>query len=128
VSIDTDAPPTDARTATYAHPRAFGSFVRVLAKYVREEKVIPLEAAVRQMSSLPANFLHLYDRGRIAPGMAADLLVFDPDKVQDTATFTKPLSFPTGMPYVIVNGKVAIDNGRLTDANAGAVLRFHRKP
>jgi N-acyl-D-amino-acid deacylase len=127
VSVDTDAPPTDAKTATYAHPRAFGSFVRVLAKYVREEKVIPLESAVRQMSSLPANFLHLYDRGRIAPGMAADLLVFDPDKVQDTATFTKPLSFPTGMPYVIVNGKVAIDDGRFSDVNAGVVLRLNGK-
>ncbi len=124
VSLCTDAPPTDASTATYAHPRAFGSFVRVLAKYVREEKVITVEAAVRQMSSLPANFLRLYDRGRIAPGMAADLLVFDPDKVQDTATFTKPLSFPEGMPYVIVNGRIEIDNGRFTDANGGAVLRM----
>jgi N-acyl-D-aspartate/D-glutamate deacylase len=127
VSVDTDAPPTEARTATYAHPRAFGAFVRILAKYVREEKVIPLEAAVRQMSSLPANFLHLNDRGRIAPGMAADLLVFDPDKVQDTATFAKPLAYPTGMPYVIVNGKVAIDDGRFTDVNAGAVLRLNGK-
>jgi N-acyl-D-aspartate/D-glutamate deacylase len=124
ISVCTDAPPTDAATATYAHPRAFGSFVRVLAKYVREERVIPLEAAVRQMSSLPANFLHLYDRGRIAPGMAADLLVFDPEKVQDTATFTKPLSFPEGMPYVIVNGKVEIDNGAFTAENGGAVLRM----
>jgi N-acyl-D-amino-acid deacylase len=124
VSVCTDAPPTDAATASYAHPRAFGSFVRVLAKYVREERVITLEAAVRQMSSLPANFLRLYDRGRIAPGAAADLLVFDPDKVQDTATFTKPLSFPEGMPYVIVNGRVEIDNGRFTDENGGAVLRM----
>ena len=124
VSVCTDAPPTDAGRATYAHPRAFGSFVRVLAKYVREEKIISLEAAVRQMSSLPANFLRMYERGRIAPGMAADLLVFDPDKVRDTATFTKPLSFPEGMPYIIVNGKVEIDNGRYTDENGGAVLRL----
>ncbi len=124
ISLCTDAAPTDASTATYAHPRAFGSFVRVLAKYVREEHVITLEAAVRQMSSLPANFLGLHDRGRIAPGMAADILVFDPDKVQDTATFTKPLSYPMGMPYVIVNGKVEIDAGRFTDENGGAVLRM----
>ncbi|PYT10821.1 MAG: hypothetical protein DMG59_27905 [Acidobacteria bacterium] len=95
-----------------------------MAKYVREEKIISLEAAVRQMSSLPANFLRMYERGRIAPGMAADLLVFDPDKVRDTATFTKPLSFPEGMPYIIVNGKVEIDNGRYTDENGGAVLRL----
>lgn len=123
VSLCTDSEPTDPHTATNAHPRAFGSFVRILAEYVREEKVIPLEQAVRQMSSLPANFLQLYDRGRIAPGMAADLLIFDPDRVQDTATFTKPLSLPTGMPYVIVNGKVEIDDGRFTNENGGQVLR-----
>jgi N-acyl-D-amino-acid deacylase len=127
VSVDTDAPPTDLHTATYSHPRAFGAFVRVLAKYVRDEKILSLESAVRQMSSLPANFLHLYDRGRIAPGMAADLLVFDPDTVQDTATFAKPLSFPTGMPYVIVNGKVAVDDGRFTAINAGSVLRHNTR-
>ena len=98
--------------------------MRVLAKYVREEKVISLESAVRQMSSLPANFLRIYDRGRIAPGLAADLLVFDPEKVRDTATFTKPLSFPEGMPYVIVNGRVVIDDGRFTGENGGAVLRL----
>jgi N-acyl-D-aspartate/D-glutamate deacylase len=123
VSICTDSQPLDIRTTTNAHPRAFGSFARVLAKYVREEKVISLEQAVRQMSSLPANFLQLYDRGRIAPGMAADLLVFDPQRIQDTATFAKPLSFPVGMPYVIVNGKVEIDDGRFTDENGGMVLR-----
>jgi len=121
--VCTDSAPLNINTATNAHPRAFGSFVRILAKYVREERVITLEQAVRQMSALPANFLQLYDRGRIAPGLAADLLVFDPDKVQDTATFVKPLSFPTGMPYVIVNGKVEIDNGRFTDENGGMVLR-----
>ncbi|MDQ2898740.1 MAG: D-aminoacylase [Acidobacteriota bacterium] len=125
VSVCTDSEPLNIRTATNAHPRAFGSFVRVLAKYVRDEKVITLEQAVRQMSSLPSNFLQLYDRGRIAPGMAADLLVFDPEKVQDTATFEKPLSFPTGMPYVIVNGKVEIDDGRFTGEKGGMVLR-HR--
>src|SRR5579872_6522359 len=128
ISLCTDAPPTDIHKATYAHPRAFGSFPRVLAKYVREEKVLTVEAAVRQMSSLPANFLKLYDRGRIAIGMAADLVVFDPEKVQDTATFSKPLSFPVGMPYIIVNGQVAIDNGRFTAENAGAVLRLNQIP
>lgn len=125
VSLCTDAEPVDLQTTTHAHPRAFGSFVRVLAKYVREEHVLSLEQAVRQMSSLPANFLQLYDRGRIAPGMAADLLVFDPDRVQDTATFEKPMLFPTGMPYVIVNGKVEIDNGQFTGESGGMVLR-HR--
>lgn len=123
ISVCTDAPPTDIATTSNAHPRAFGSFVRILAKYVREEKVISLAAAVRQMSSLPANQLHLYDRGRIAPGMAADLLVFDPEHVQDMATFTKPMAFPAGMPFVIVNGQVEIEDGRLTAANGGQVLR-----
>ncbi|MDQ6708869.1 MAG: amidohydrolase family protein, partial [Acidobacteriota bacterium] len=123
VSVCTDSEPLNIRTATNAHPRAFGSFARVLAKYVREEKVITLEQAVRQMSSLPANFLQLYDRGRIAPGTAADLLVFDPGKIQDTATFEKPLSFPAGISYVIVNGKVEIDDGRFTGETGGIVLR-----
>ncbi len=127
VSVCTDSPPLSLATATNAHPRAFGSFARILAKYVREEKVLSLESAVRQMSSLPANTLQLYDRGRINPGMAADLLVFDPAHIQDTATFTKPLSFPEGLPYVIVNGKLAIDNGRFTEENAGAVLRKHTR-
>ena len=123
VSVCTDSEPLNIKTATNAHPRAFGSFVRVLAKYVREEKVISLEQAVRQMSALPANFLQRYDRGRIAPGMAADLLVFDPDRVRDTATFAKPLSFPEGMPYVVVNGRIEIDDNRFTGENGGRVLR-----
>jgi N-acyl-D-amino-acid deacylase len=123
VSVCTDSEPLNIATASNAHPRAFGSFPRILAKYVREEKVITLEAAVRRMSSLPANTLRLYDRGRIAPGMAADLVVFDPARVRDTATFARPLSFPEGMPYVIVNGKVEIDNGRFTEENGGRVLR-----
>src|SRR5713226_3744868 len=125
VSVCTDSEPLNIATATGAHPRAFGSFARILARYVREERVISLEAAVRKLSSLPANTLQLYDRGRIAPGMAADLLVFDPARVEDTATFTKPLSFPVGIDYVLVNGKLAIDNGRFTEENGGAVLRLN---
>jgi N-acyl-D-amino-acid deacylase len=123
VSICIDEPPMNIGTVSSAHPRAFGSFPRILAKYVREDKVLTMEQAVRQMSSLPANLLQLYDRGRIAPGMAADLVIFDPETVQDTATFAKPLSYPRGIPYVIVNGKVEIDNGELTAENAGKVLR-----
>ncbi|MGH9721290.1 MAG: N-acyl-D-amino-acid deacylase family protein [Bryobacteraceae bacterium] len=123
VSVCTDSEPLNPAATTNAHPRAFGSFPRVLAKYVREEKVIPLEAAVRRMSALPANRLKLYDRGMIRPGMAADLVVFDPEKVADRASFTRPVAAPEGMPYVIVNGKVAIDGGRLTVENGGRVLR-----
>ncbi len=123
VSFCTDAAPSNIETATGAHPRAFGSFPRVLAKYVREEKVISVEAAVRKMSSLAANRLRLFDRGRIAVGLAADLVVFDPEKVRDLASFTKPLAFPEGMPYVVVNGVVAVDGGKWTGAKAGRVLR-----
>jgi len=123
ISFCTDSEPIDIAKATNAHPRAFGSFPRVLAKYVREEKVITLEMAIRKMTSLPANRLKLYDRGRIAPGMAADLIIFDPNTIQDTATFTKPLSFPTGISYVLVNGKIAVDHGKPTGELAGKVLR-----
>jgi N-acyl-D-amino-acid deacylase len=123
ISFCTDSEPIDLAKATNAHPRAFGSFPRVLAKYVREEKIITLEMAIRKMTSLPANRLKLYDRGRIAPGMAADLVVFDPSTIQDTATFTKPLQFPTGISYVLVNGKIAVDHGQQTSELAGKVLR-----
>jgi N-acyl-D-amino-acid deacylase len=123
ISFCTDSEPIDIATATSAHPRAFGSFPRVLAKYVREEKIITLEMAIRKMTSLPANRLKLFDRGRIAPGMAADLIVFDPNTIQDTATFSKPLAFPTGISYVLVNGKIAVEQGRSTGELAGKVLR-----
>ena len=123
VSICTDSSPMDIETATGAHPRAFGSFPRVLAQYVRQDRVIGLEEAIRKMTSLAANRLRLYDRGRIAPGMAADLVVFDPARIQDTATFTKPLSFPEGISHVLVNGQLAVENGRGTSAMSGRVLR-----
>jgi N-acyl-D-aspartate/D-glutamate deacylase len=123
ISFCTDSEPIDIAKATNAHPRAFGSFPRVLAKYVREEKIITLEMAIRKMTSLPANRLKLYDRGRIAAGMAADLIIFDPNTIQDTATFTKPLAFPTGISYVLVNGKIAIDHGQPTGELAGKILR-----
>jgi len=126
VSFCTDASPTDIATATGAHPRAFGSFPRVLAHYVREGGIIALEEAIRKMTSLPANRLSLFDRGRIAPGMAADLVVFDPANIQDKASFTQPLAFPEGITHVIVNGQLAVESGRSTSAAAGRVLRHGR--
>jgi N-acyl-D-aspartate/D-glutamate deacylase len=126
VSFCTDASPTNIATATGAHPRAFGSFPRVIAQYVRQDRVISLEEAIRKMTSLPANRLSLFDRGRIAPGMAADLVVFDPARIQDTASFAKPLSFPEGITHVLVNGRFAVENGRSTEAMAGQVLRHGR--
>ena len=127
VSICTDAWPMNAATATSAHPRAFGAFPRVLAKYVREAKVITLENAVRRMTSLAANRLRLYDRGRIAPGMQADLLVFDPEAIQDQASFQKPVAYATGLDYVMVNGRLVIDGGESTDAAPGRVLKPLRR-
>jgi N-acyl-D-aspartate/D-glutamate deacylase len=123
VSFCTDAPPTDRGTATGTHPRAFGSFARVLAYYVREQRIIPLEEAIRKMTSLPANRLGLYDRGRIAPSMAADLVIFDPARVQDAASFEKPVAIATGFDTVVVNGSLAVENGNATGVKAGRVLR-----
>jgi N-acyl-D-amino-acid deacylase len=123
VSFCTDASPTNIETTTGAHPRAFGSFPRVIAQYVRQDRVIGLEEAIRKMTSLAANRLSLFDRGLIAVGMAADLVVFDPARIQDTASFTKPLAFPEGISHVLVNGQVAVENGHGTPAMAGQVLR-----
>ncbi|MEP7366206.1 MAG: D-aminoacylase [Acidobacteriota bacterium] len=126
ISFCTDASATNIDTATGSHPRTFGSFPRVLAEYVRADHVIPLEEAIRKMTSLPANRLSLFDRGRIAPGMAADLVVFDPDRIQDKATFTQPLAFPDGIAHVLVNGQLAVENGRGTKSLSGRVLRHNR--
>lgn len=126
VSFCTDAKATDIATATGDHPRAFGSFPRILAKYVREDHIIPLEEAIRKMTSLAANRLSLFDRGRIAPGLAADLVVFDPDRIQDIASFTQPLAFPEGIAHVLVNGQLAVENGQGTRALPGRVLRHGR--
>jgi N-acyl-D-amino-acid deacylase len=126
VSIGSDAEPMNPATSTFAHPRTFGTFPRILAKYVREEKVISLESAIREMASLPANQLKLWNRGRIAPGLAADLVSFDPAKVADTATFAQPLSYAIGMEYVFVNGQLAIDKGQPTGVLAGKVIRANR--
>lgn len=127
VSIDTDSRPVSPeKDGNAVHPRAYGAFPRVLAKYVREEKVLTLEDAVRRMSSAASNRLGLYDRGRIAVGMAADLLLFDPATVRDNATFEQPAQYSTGMDFVWVNGVLAIDDAKLTGAKAGKVLRYQR--
>ena len=105
------------------HPRNFGTFPRVLGKYVREEHVIPLEQAVHKMSGLTASQLHIKDRGLIKDGMAADLVIFDPATVADRATFTDPFQYPVGIPTVIVNGRVVLDNGRHTGERPGVVIR-----
>jgi N-acyl-D-amino-acid deacylase len=105
------------------HPRSYGTFPRVLAKYVREEKVLTLEEAVRKMTSLTARKLGLWDRGIIRPGFVADLVVFDPQTVRDVASFDDPHQYPVGIPYVIVAGEVVIDEGDHTGATPGKALR-----
>jgi len=105
------------------HPRGYGNNVRVLGDYVRKRKVIPLPEAVRKMTSLPAQHFGFADRGMIKPGYAADLVLFDPASVLDSATFEKPHAYPVGLPHVLVNGVLVVSNGEHTGARPGAVLR-----
>jgi N-acyl-D-amino-acid deacylase len=105
------------------HPRLYGTFPRVLGKYVREEKLISLQEGVRKMTSLPARRMNLPDRGELRAGFAADIVVFDPDTIADLATYEEPRQYPAGIDYVIVNGEVAAENGRQTSARAGRLLR-----
>jgi imidazolonepropionase-like amidohydrolase len=105
------------------HPRNYGTFPRVLGRYVRELHVLTLPDAVRKMTSLPAGRLGLSDRGKIAPGLLADLVVFDPATVADQATYEQPHQYPLGIDYVVVNGQVEVEQGRLTDARAGRIIR-----
>jgi N-acyl-D-amino-acid deacylase len=105
------------------HPRGYGNNARVLARYVREMKVLRLEDAIRKMTSLPANTFRLKGRGELREGNWADIVVFDPEKVQDTAQFKDPHHYPKGIPYVLVNGVQIIKNGEHTGAKAGQALR-----
>jgi dihydroorotase/N-acyl-D-amino-acid deacylase len=105
------------------HPRGWGSAARILGRYVRDEKLLGLEEAVRKMTSLPASRLGLHDRGQVRPGMAADLVAFDPERVADRATFAEPRRYSAGIPYVAVNGELVVDGGAITSARPGRALR-----
>ncbi|HEY3119332.1 MAG TPA: amidohydrolase family protein, partial [Vicinamibacteria bacterium] len=105
-----------------SHPRAWGSAARILGKYVREEKLLPLEEAVRKMTSLPASRMGLADRGVVRPGMIADLVAFDPTTVRDRSTFADPTHYSEGLPYVAVAGQLVVDGGRITEARPGRIL------
>jgi N-acyl-D-amino-acid deacylase len=105
------------------HPRAYGSFVRVLGKYAREEGVLPLEEGVRRLSGLPAENLSLRDRGRLSEGFFADVVVFDPATVTDHATFAEPHQYASGIVHVFVNGTQVVRNGEHTGATPGHVVR-----
>ncbi len=126
VSFDNDSSGTSPEGILgeeHPHPRAYGTFPRILRKYVREEKKLSLEDAIRKMSSFPAQRMRLTDRGVLKAGMWADVVVFDPSSVRDLATFENPNQLSQGMEYVLVNGVPVIDQGKMTGAMPGKVLR-----
>ena len=124
VMIDTDASPVNPATTASSHPRAFGAFPRVIAKYVREDGVLTLEDAVRRMSSLAAHRLGLYSRGVVAPGMIADLVVFDEEELRDEADFgVDAMQYALGVDYLFVNGTLVIDDGQMMDSQPGRLLK-----
>ena len=105
------------------HPRLYGTFPRILGEYVRRRGVIPLEEAVRKMTSLPAQRLGLAQKGLIKEGMDADIVIFDKDEIEDRATYQDPCRYPNGVYYVIVNGEVVVENGKHTGKRPGKLLR-----
>jgi len=126
VAIDNDSSGTSPEGMLgqeHPHPRAYGTFPRILRKYVREDKALTLEDAIRKMSALPAQRLRLTDRGVLKAGMWADVLVFDPATVRDLATFDNPNQLSEGMEYVLVNGVPVIEQSKMTGALPGKVLR-----
>jgi len=114
--------PTGLLGQEHPHPRAYGTFPRVLKEYVRDAQVLSLPEAIRRMTSAAAAQFHVLDRGTIRPGMFADLVVFDPALVADPATYEKPHQYAIGIPHVIVNGVPAVLDGKVTDARPGRVL------
>jgi N-acyl-D-amino-acid deacylase len=126
VSVDNDSSGTSPEGLLgeeHPHPRAYGTFPRILRKYVREEKKLTLEDAIRKFSSLAAQRMHLSDRGVLKQGMWADIVVFDPATVRDLATFEDPNQLSQGMTYVLVNGVPVVEQGKMTGALPGKVLR-----
>jgi N-acyl-D-aspartate/D-glutamate deacylase len=119
MSLSTDGP----LAAGHPHPRNFGTFPRILGHYVRDEKVLTLEDAVRRMTSLAAQRLGMKDRGLLREGFWADVVVFDSNRISDTATFASPKQYPEGINYVLVNGQVVIDRGKHTGKRPGMMLR-----
>ena len=126
VAVDNDSSgtsPDGILGQEHPHPRAYGTFPRILRKYVHEEKALTLEDAIRKFSALPAQRLRLTDRGVLKAGMWADVVVFDPATIRDLATFDNPNQLSDGMEYVLVNGAPVIDHGKMTGALPGRVLR-----
>ena len=126
VSFDSDAEslaPEGVFLKSNPHPRAYGNFARLLGQYVRDEKVIPLEEAIRRLTTLPATNLKLDRRGALKMGHYADIVVFDPHTIQDHATFEKPHQYSTGVKHVFVNGVQVLNNGEHTGSTPGRVVR-----
>ena len=125
-SVDNDsagAAPDGVLDKEHPHPRAYGTFPRILRKYVREEQKLTLEDAIRKFTALPAQRMRLADRGVLKQGAWADVVVFDPDSIRDVATFENPNQLSIGMQYVLVNGVPVIDDGKMTNALPGKVIR-----
>lgn len=126
VSVDNDSQGTSPEGLLgeeHPHPRAYGTFPRILRKYVREEHALTLPDAIRKFTALPAQRMGLTDRGVLKLGLTADIVVFDPETITDKATYENPNQFSVGMEYVLVNGKPVIDGGKMTGALPGKVLR-----
>ena len=123
-SIGSDSGSTEVagQPADLNHPRAYGNFPRVIAHYVRETHTLTLEDAIRKMTSWPATRLRFSDRGVIREGARADVTIFNYDKIQDLSTYEHPVAYPEGIPYVLVNGEIVIDNARHTGAKPGSIL------
>jgi N-acyl-D-amino-acid deacylase len=105
------------------HPRSFGTFTRALSRYARDERVLDLEEVIRKCTSMPCDKLGLKDRGRLIPGCFADVVILNLEGLSDTATFKDPVNYPTGVEYVMVNGRVTVERGEYTGVRAGKVLR-----
>jgi N-acyl-D-amino-acid deacylase len=126
VSFNSDAAslaPEGVFLKSNPHPRAYGSFARLLGKYVRDEKLIPLEEAIRKLAALPAHNMGIDGRGELKEGFYADVVVFDPETIQDHATFVEPHQYATGMLHVFVNGEQVLKDGEHTGATPGRVVR-----
>src|SRR5215467_12373317 len=123
VGTDSGAQAEDGRLSeSKSHPRAWGSFPRILGRYVRDEKLLTLEEAVRKMTSKAASRVHLADRGVLRPGLIADITIFDPATIRDTSTFEDPRHYSTGIRHVFVNGRRVIADGAITAERPGRPL------
>jgi len=123
--VSTDGYAIPADPTKRSHPRSFGTFPKILRKYVREERILSLEEAIRRMTSAGAARLGLMDRGLLRPGFWADVTIFDPLNVKELATYSDPMRYSEGIEYVFVNGKLTIEHDKHTGARAGVPLK-HR--